>query len=122
MSIPSAVRQQCWLKCNGEVYKTKCNVIWCKNEITVYSFHCAHNKPRSEGGGIELSNLKTTCAQCNLSMGDKYTIDEWNMLGGHKISCFPSLCYKTQRPIIEKERKKKLTCPNDGSKSEKTRV
>ena len=77
MSIPSAIRQQCWLRCNGEVYKAKCNILWCRNEITVYSFHCAHNRPRSDGGGIELSNLRTTCSQCNLSMGDKYTIDEY---------------------------------------------
>jgi len=121
MSIPSAIRQQCWLKCNGEVYNAKCNIIWCRNKINVYSFHCAHNKPRSDGGGIELSNLRTTCSQCNLSMGDKYTIDEWNKLGGHKISCFPSFCFKTERPIIEKD-KKKLRSTNKTSKNEEMRI
>ena len=121
MSIPSAIRQQCWLNCNGEVFSTKCNVIWCKNKITIFSYHCAHNKPRSEGGGIELSNLRTTCSQCNLSMSDKYTIDDWNKLGGHKISCLPSFCFKTERPIIEKD-KKKLRSSYKGSKSKETTV
>ena len=116
MSIPSAIRQQCWLRCNGEVFKAKCNILWCKNEITVYSFHCAHNKPRSEGGGIELSNLRTTCAQCNLSMGDKYTIDGWNKLGGHKIRYFPSCFYKTERPVIQNDRKT-LSSSNKSSQS-----
>ena len=31
-------------------------------------------------GKLDINNLKPICARCNLSMGDKYTIEEWNNL------------------------------------------
>ena len=36
--------------------------------------------PESKGGSLDINNLKPICARCNLSMGDKYTIEEWNNL------------------------------------------
>ena len=106
-SIPKAIRQQVWLKYIGEVYKSKCYISWCKNTITIFSYHTAHCTPRSKGGTIELSNLRPTCPQCNLSMSDTYTIDEWQKLGGHKVTCLPVCFFKTARPVLEKKKKTK---------------
>lgn len=105
MSIPQAVRQQVWIQYNGYVFKHKCHIKWCKNEISVFNYHVGHNIPRSKGGTLELNNLKPICSNCNLSMSDKYTIEEWNKLGGHKVSCLPSCCFTYNKPIIEKEKK-----------------
>ena len=80
-SIPKALREQVWLKINGKRYKNKCYIGWCKNEIDVFNFHVGHNIPESKGGKTVLSNLKPICSRCNLSMSNKYTIDEWNQLG-----------------------------------------
>jgi len=73
-----AVREQCWLAHCGEVFKTKCAVTWCKNEITVFDFHVGHNTPKSKGGPDSIANLKPICARCNTSMSNSFTIDEWN--------------------------------------------
>ena len=48
--------------------------------MNVFQFHVGHNKPRSTGGADSLENLVPICANCNLSMGNRYTIDEWNRL------------------------------------------
>lgn len=79
-NIPKAVRQQAWLQKMGEAYKGKCCVAWCENIISVFDFHCGHNIPHSKGGTIDISNLYPICVSCNLGMGDKHTIDEWNKL------------------------------------------
>ena len=75
--IPTALRQQVWLKHCGELYKHKCLTSWCKNIITVYDFHCGHNIPEVRGGKTVIDNLIPICMQCNLSMGCHYTFDEW---------------------------------------------
>ena len=36
--IPKALREQVWLKDCGRVFDHKCNVKWCKNNITVYDY------------------------------------------------------------------------------------
>jgi len=85
--IPKALREQVWLKHCGEVYSIKCPVIWCKNKITVHDFQCGHNIPESKGGSTRIDNLIPLCSRCNLSMGNTYTIDEWNkefVAGGGK--------------------------------------
>ena len=76
-SIPTALRQQVWLKHCGETYKRKCLTTWCTNIITVYDFHCGHNIPEVRGGKTTANNLIPICKQCNLSMGCHYTFDEW---------------------------------------------
>lgn len=82
IKIPKALREQVWLKYNGRAYDAKCNVPWCKNVISVYDHESGHVIPHSKGGSTTLENLRPICSRCNKSMSDKYTIDEWNQLGG----------------------------------------
>ena len=79
--IPKALREQAWLRDMGKVYDAKCKVRWCQNTITVFDFQCGHNVPESKGGATHLTNIVCVCARCNSSMGNQYTIDEWNKLG-----------------------------------------
>ena len=85
VNIPKAVKTQVWLKYNGDKYmKQKCYVNWCKNLITPFNFHVGHNIPESSGGTIDINNLRPICAQCNLSMGDRFTIDSWEKMSDPK--------------------------------------
>ena len=93
-SIPLAIRQQVWLKYIGKKFDNKCNIIWCQNNITVFRFHVGHVIPKSKGGSIEIENLRPICSNCNLSMSNKYTIDEWNIIGyKHKSVLFNLYVY-----------------------------
>lgn len=76
--IPRALREQVWLKCMGKTYEGKCPVVWCSNVINVYDFQCGHNIPESRGGKTDLTNLFAVCSRCNMSMSNRFTIDEWN--------------------------------------------
>lgn len=76
--IPKALREQVWLKTMGKSFDSKCPVQWCTNTITVFDFQCGHNIPESKGGRTTLDNLVPLCGRCNISMGDRHTIDEWN--------------------------------------------
>lgn len=76
--IPQRHKMEVWYTYIGEKYKAKCMVPWCKHEITPFNFHIGHNLPHSRNGGTDVDNLRPICAQCNLSMSNKYTIDEWN--------------------------------------------
>ena len=78
--IPKAVREQVWIKYIGKYYEAKCQIDWCTNRIDVFNFQAGHNIPESKGGPMSLDNLKPICGRCNLSMGNEYTIDEWNNL------------------------------------------
>lgn len=78
--IPKAIRQTCWVKNFGEKYKHKCFVNWCHRIITCFDFEVGHNLPESKGGTLDLNNLRPICRQCNIGMGNKYTIDEWRLL------------------------------------------
>jgi 5-methylcytosine-specific restriction endonuclease McrA len=90
MKIPKALREQVWVSINGKNYKSKCYIRWCKNIIDVFNFQVGHNIPDSKGGQTVLENLKPLCSRCNQSMGNEYTIDEWNKLG-QPVCCFWSL-------------------------------
>jgi 5-methylcytosine-specific restriction endonuclease McrA len=79
-TIPKALREQLWIKNCGKEFEHKCYVSWCQNTITVYDFHVGHDQPESKGGSLHLDNLKPLCARCNLSMGNNYTIKEWNKM------------------------------------------
>tara|TARA_R110000744_G_scaffold68421_1_gene139159 strand:- start:1446 stop:1736 length:291 start_codon:yes stop_codon:yes gene_type:complete len=79
-NIPKAIKEQVWLKSFGEVFKTSCYINWCDNIINVFDFHVGHNIPESKGGTLDIFNLRPICARCNLSMGNKYTIEEWQEL------------------------------------------
>jgi hypothetical protein len=85
MTIPGHIRHLSWTHRFGYVFKHKCWIKWCDNEITVWNFHCGHDIPDSKGGTIELDNLYPICASCNLSMSNNYTIKEWNNKLNRKI-------------------------------------
>jgi len=78
--IPAAIREAVWVKRCGRVFEHKCYTSWCQNTITAFDFQCGHNIPESKGGTLVISNLYPLCARCNVSMGDRYTIDEWNAI------------------------------------------
>jgi len=75
--IPAAIREAVWIKSCGRVFEHKCLTSWCPNTITVFDFQSGHNIPESKGGKTCIENLYPLCARCNLSMGDRYTYDEW---------------------------------------------
>ena len=76
--IPKALKQQVWLETYGKRFENKCYIDWCNNPINCFTFDCGHNIPESKGGKTEISNLKPICRNCNLGMGNQFTIDEWN--------------------------------------------
>lgn len=79
-TIPRALREQVWIKYIGKKYEVPCTVIWCINTISTFDFHVGHNIPESIGGSTNIENLRPICSRCNLSMGSRYSIDEWNKL------------------------------------------
>ena len=82
--IPRALKEQVWIQKAGHIFEIKCPIIWCDNHINAFNFHTGHNIPESKGGKTALENLVPICDRCNTSMGDRYSIDEWNKLGpGH---------------------------------------
>lgn len=89
--ISGALREAVWIKTMGRAFEGKCPVTWCPNTITVFDFQGGHNIPESKGGTTTLPNLIAICSRCNLSMGNQYTIDEWNAMHapGTQLS-FPS--------------------------------
>lgn len=78
--IPKALREQVWRNWVGEKYEAKCLVTWCTNKINVFDFEVGHNIPESKGGTLDKDNLRPICSRCNKSMGNHYTIDEWNKI------------------------------------------
>ena len=86
-NIPKALREQIWLKFIGKRYESKCYIKWCKNKITVFDFHVCHNIPESKGGDTVIENLRPLCSRCNSSMGNVYTIDEWQRFGEPPKNC-----------------------------------
>lgn len=76
--IPLAMKQTVWVNQFGEVYKHKCVTKWCHRVITVFDFEVGHNVPESKGGATSPENLRPICRQCNIGMGNRYTIDEWS--------------------------------------------
>ena len=77
VNIPKALREQVWLETFGKIYEHSCHIEWCSNIINVFDFHVGHDIPESKGVTLTIDNLKPICARCNLSMGDNYTISEW---------------------------------------------
>ena len=78
--IPAAIQEAIWIQKMGRVFEGKCLVQWCPNTINVFDFHAGHNIPESKGGDISPENLFPICARCNQSMGDRYTLAEWNAM------------------------------------------
>jgi hypothetical protein len=82
-TIPKRIRELVWTTNNGETFIHKCFVTWCNNNINVFNFQVGHDIPESKGGTIDIDNLKPICGNCNLSMGNRYTITEWCVLIKH---------------------------------------
>lgn len=76
-AIPARLREAVWTTHMGRIFEGKCKVSWCDNNITVFDFQCGHDVPESRGGETTIQNLFPICARCNLSMGDRYTFQEW---------------------------------------------
>ena len=80
MKIPKALREQVWMVKVGRVFDSKCKIVWCANRMNVFDFQCGHNIPESKGGATTLDNLIPICSRCNVSMGNQYTINQWNAM------------------------------------------
>jgi 5-methylcytosine-specific restriction endonuclease McrA len=76
--IPKALREQVWITRVGPKFDTKCKIGWCTNKMNVFDYQCGHNVPESKGGATTLDNLVPICSRCNVSMGNQYTINQWN--------------------------------------------
>ena len=75
--IPVAIREAVWIRHCGRVFEHKCLTSWCPNKLTVFDFQSGHNIPESKGGETCVDNLYPICARCNMSMGNRYTFDQW---------------------------------------------
>jgi len=75
-NIPLALKRNVWNKYVGEeIGKTLC--LCCKlTDITQMNFSCGHIISESNGGEINLNNLKPICVSCNSSMGTQ-NMDEF---------------------------------------------
>ena len=74
-----ADRRLVWEQHNCKEYTSKCHVTRCTKDIDVWDFEVGHNIPESKGGSsTDIKNLFPICSTCNGSMGNKYSIDEWN--------------------------------------------
>jgi hypothetical protein len=78
--FPKRIREVVWNTYNGETYSSKCYVPWCNNIINVFNYQVGHDIPESKGGTYDIGNLRPICSNCNLSMGNKWTIQEWGKL------------------------------------------
>jgi hypothetical protein len=102
--IPSALRQQAWIKQFG-VPEFKCPVTWCQNKISPFSFDTGHNIPESKGGKTTIENLIPICRSCNLGMGDRFTIQEWNAKYSERPQPIQPM---TEVQLSEQRREKRL--------------
>lgn len=80
-NIPKKIREEVWKHYNGNNFESACKVSWCRNIIDVFNYHVGHDVPESKGGKLDIINLKPICSNCNLSMGDRFTITDWDKIG-----------------------------------------
>jgi 5-methylcytosine-specific restriction endonuclease McrA len=76
--IPKALREQVWINKMGKNFSGTCRISWCENDMTCFNFDCGHNIPESKGGLTNIENLIPICRNCNVGMGNRFTIDEWD--------------------------------------------
>lgn len=107
MTFSKAIKEQVWLRHAGKVFETKCHIKWCKNTINVFDFTIGHNLAKSRGGSNKIENLHAICSRCNVYMSNKYTIDQWQILGEKFVFKDALFCYKKQE-----EKKSKKTIKN----------
>ena len=53
-----------------------CKVCNC-NHVCQFDFHSGHNLAEANGGKTVIENLEMICAECNLAMSNKWSIDEF---------------------------------------------
>ena len=75
--IPKALREQVWINKMGKTFSGTCRISWCMNDMTCFNFDCGHNIPESKGGPTNVENLIPICRNCNVGMGNRFTIDGW---------------------------------------------
>lgn len=80
IKLPKALREAVWIARVGRKFNGKCVIRWCPNKLTPFSFEVGHNVPVSKGGTDAMENLHVLCSSCNKSMGDRYTIDQFNVI------------------------------------------
>jgi len=79
IAFPKALREQVWIQyCGDRFFKHKCWVTWCENVMTPFHFEVGHNIPQSKGGSNDIDNLRPICGNCNKSMSNSYTIEEFS--------------------------------------------
>ena len=98
--ISKKLREEVWLKHFGKTFSAKCPVQWCTREISVFSFEAGHNIPESKGGNTTIDNLIPICGDCNRSMGDRFTIDEFRReyASSTVVNISPSLAIQQSPP------------------------
>jgi len=98
--ISKKLREEVWLKHFGKTFSAKCPVQWCTREISVFSFEAGHNIPESKGGNTTIDNLIPICGDCNRSMGDRFTIDEFSKeyASSTVVNISPSLAIQQSPP------------------------
>ena len=80
INLPKRIREVVWNTYNGETYSSKCYVSWCNNIINVFNYQVGHDIPESKGGTYNIQNLRPICSNCNLSMSNKWTIQQWSAI------------------------------------------
>ena len=76
-AIPKALREQVWINKMEKVFTGTCYISWCENDMSCFNFDCGHNIPESKGGPTNIENLIPICRNCNIGMGNRFTIEEW---------------------------------------------
>lgn len=106
--IPKSLKNSVWETYIGKEYQAKCAVDWCTAVITPFTFEVGHNIPESKGGSTTLDNLRPICSQCNKSMGNRYTIEQFSKL--FKSVENDSESNQTKQKIRERLEKKRRFC------------
>lgn len=83
-SIPKHLAKLVWEHYNGPVWEAKCVVSWCNTICHCMSadWHVGHDIPESLGGSTCITNLRPICCNCNLGMGARMSITEWDLRFG----------------------------------------
>ena len=102
MKIPKALREQVWLVYCGKTFNNKCFVRWCENIMTPFHFEVGHNIPASKGGLNTIDNLRPVCSNCNKSMSDTYTIDEFSEISSRSTNHWDSFRFTARVESMSK--------------------
>lgn len=78
VNIPKSLRSTVWIQYAGPRFETKCWVTWCKTMISPFTFEVGHDIPESKGGATHVKNLRPICTQCNKSMGNRFSIEDFS--------------------------------------------